>query len=344
MSAERSPRTPIADSDLVSSAAANASGWFFNQLRDLLSSAPSSSIVCLSSASTSASSAASTAASSTAEATAAHAMASSTAGCSRSGSAAKSGATKSVAARTKARTRGHTPITNVVSTAAQTRAHAGTGSSDARTAAGTTTGSRARTESGSATRTIGGTGSAGTITRSDISSCSATGSIACSSGNSSSTAETCSTTGTVSSAGRLLSSAAAVLVSCVPISVRSAAAMLRIVLPFSAVLATVGIVGVDSVEIVFVVNGDVAVAPIAIAPIVCPRCSQYESCAKCQPRSRHVAWIIIGRIRITPRWTVNDRWIIRRNIDELRVGRLNYDSLLPSLYRLSFHFLLLGCL
>ncbi len=80
MSAERSPRIPIADSDLVSSAAANASGWFFDQLRDLLGSAPSSSIVCLSSASTSASSAASTAASSTAEATAAHAMASSTAG------------------------------------------------------------------------------------------------------------------------------------------------------------------------------------------------------------------------------------------------------------------------
>src|SRR5437660_12729591 len=148
----------------------------------------------------------------------------------------------------------------------------------------------------------------------------------------------------VSSAGRLLSSAAAVLVSRVSVSVRRTTAMLRIVLPFSALLTTIDIVDVVSIEIVVVVNGDVAVAPIAIAPIVCPRCSQYESSAKCQPRSRHVAWIIIGRIRITPRWTVNDRWIIRRNIDELRVGRLNYDSLLPSLYRLSFHFLLLGCL
>src|SRR5205814_8793698 len=145
-----------------------------------------------------------------------------------------------------------------------------------------------------------------------------------------STAETCRTAGAASSAGRLLSSAAAVLVSCVSVSVRGAAAMLRIVLPFSASLTTIDIVDVVSIEIVIVVNGDVAVAPVAIAPIVCPRCSQDESCAKYQPRSRHVAWIIIGRIRIIPRWAVNDRRIIRRNIDELRVGRLNYDSLLPS--------------
>jgi hypothetical protein len=74
--------------------------------------------------------------------------------------------------------------------------------------------------------------------------------------------------------------------------------MLRIVLPFSALLITIDIVDVVSIEIVVVVNGDVAVAPIAIAPIVCPRCAQYKSCAKCQPRTRHVAWIIIGRIRI----------------------------------------------
>ena len=120
--------------------------------------------------------------------------------------------------------------------------------------------------------------------------------------------------------------------------------MLRIMLPFSALLATIDIVDVVSIEIVVVVNVDVAVAPIAIAPIVCPRCSQYESCAKCQPHPRHVAWIIIGRIRINPRWTINDRRIIRRNIDVLRVGRLNYDSLLPSLHRFSFDSLLLSCL
>jgi hypothetical protein len=49
--------------------------------------------------------------------------------------------------------------------------------------------------------------------------------------------------------------------------------MLRIVLPFSALLTTIDIVDVVSIEIVVVVNGDVAVAPVTIAPIVCPRCS-----------------------------------------------------------------------
>jgi hypothetical protein len=82
--------------------------------------------------------------------------------------------------------------------------------------------------------------------------------------------------------------------------------MLRIVLPFSALLATtnispiarsIDVIDVIFVEVVLVIDGDVAVAPIAIAPIVCPRCSQYDSCAKCQPRPRHVARIIIGRIR-----------------------------------------------
>src|SRR4029077_5912952 len=104
----------------------------------------------------------------------------------------------------------------------------------------------------------------------------------------------------VSSAGRLLSSAAAVLVGRLSVSVRSAAAMLRVVLPFSALLTTIDIVDVVSIEIVVVVNGDVAVAPIAIAPIVCPRCSKYESCAKCQSRPGHVAWIIIAGRRKTP--------------------------------------------
>jgi hypothetical protein len=49
--------------------------------------------------------------------------------------------------------------------------------------------------------------------------------------------------------------------------------MLRIVLPFSALLTTIDIAGAVSIEIVVVVNGDVAVAPVTIAPIVCPRCS-----------------------------------------------------------------------
>jgi hypothetical protein len=49
--------------------------------------------------------------------------------------------------------------------------------------------------------------------------------------------------------------------------------MLPIMLPFSALLATIDIVDAIFVEIVLVVNVDVALAPIAIAPIVCPRCS-----------------------------------------------------------------------
>jgi hypothetical protein len=57
--------------------------------------------------------------------------------------------------------------------------------------------------------------------------------------------------------------------------------MLSIVLPFSALLATIDIVDVVSIKIVVVVNGDVAVPPIAVAPIVCPRCAQYDSGAKC---------------------------------------------------------------
>jgi hypothetical protein len=57
--------------------------------------------------------------------------------------------------------------------------------------------------------------------------------------------------------------------------------MLSIVLPFSALLATIDIVDVVSIKIVVVVNVDVAVPPIAVAPIVCPRCAQYDCCAKC---------------------------------------------------------------
>jgi hypothetical protein len=86
--------------------------------------------------------------------------------------------------------------------------------------------------------------------------------------------------------------------------------MLPVMLPFSALLAPIDIVDVVSVEIVVVVYVDVAVAPIAIAPIVRPRCSQYDCCAKCQAGPRHVAWIIIGGIRIKSRRAIDDGGII----------------------------------
>jgi hypothetical protein len=129
--------------------------------------------------------------------------------------------------------------------------------------------------------------------------------------------------------------------------------MLRIVLPFSALLATIDVssigpaidvIDVILVEVVLVVDGDVTVAPIAITPIVCPGCSQDDSCSKCQPHPGHITWIVIGGIRINPGVTVDYLRIIRRHKGVLRIGRLNYNSLLASLHGFSFHFLLLGCL
>ena len=57
--------------------------------------------------------------------------------------------------------------------------------------------------------------------------------------------------------------------------------MLWIVLPFSALLATtnispiapfIDVIDVVFVEVVLVIDGDVALAPIAVTPIICPRC------------------------------------------------------------------------
>jgi hypothetical protein len=118
--------------------------------------------------------------------------------------------------------------------------------------------------------------------------------------------------------------------------------MLRVMLPLVALpsLAPVNVpvgrsVGV-SVEIIVVVDVDVATVPIAIAPMAAPGTpggsAKRNSRAPHQCRPRYVPRIRVRIVRIFGcRRTVNDRWIVRGNVHDVRVSVLYYDHLFAAL-------------
>jgi hypothetical protein len=86
------------------------------------------------------------------------------------------------------------------------------------------------------------------------------------------------------------------------------------------------------IEIIVVVDVDVATVPIAISPVATP--STPGSGAKRNPRAPHqsrawiVPWISVGIVRILGgRCTVNDSWIVRRDVHYVRISILNHDHL-----------------
>jgi len=115
--------------------------------------------------------------------------------------------------------------------------------------------------------------------------------------------------------------------------------VLRVMLPPVALtsLTTIDVpvgrsVGVP-VEIIVVVNIDVAVVPIAIAPVAAGPSAQSKPC--CTPRQSHagiVSGISIGIIWIgRGRRPVNDLWVIRRHVNYVGLGWLDDDHLFAAL-------------
>jgi hypothetical protein len=118
--------------------------------------------------------------------------------------------------------------------------------------------------------------------------------------------------------------------------------MLRIVLKLTSLLAVETVV---LIEIVVIVDVDVATAPIAIAPVAAPSApSGGTYCNSRAPRQScpwHVARIGIRVVRILGLGrTINDRRVVRRDINYVRVSLLNYDHLLAALDCLGLHDLL----
>jgi hypothetical protein len=110
--------------------------------------------------------------------------------------------------------------------------------------------------------------------------------------------------------------------------------------------ATVDIVDVIDpiimVDIVVVdVDIDMAVAAPStmVTPASAPSGAQDEAGPKRKPRSRHVCWIDIGRIRINGR-AVNDHRIVGWDVNHIRLGLLNHDHLFAAIDDLGFDFLL----
>jgi hypothetical protein len=122
--------------------------------------------------------------------------------------------------------------------------------------------------------------------------------------------------------------------------------MLPIVLPVTSLLAVEIVV---AIEIIVVVDVDVPAAPVAIAPM--SPSPAHPCCAECEsgPPSQAHSWVVsrvgIGVIRIgRSRGSVHDRGIIRRHVNDVRIGLLDHDDLLAAFNCLSLHLLLLGCL
>ena len=122
--------------------------------------------------------------------------------------------------------------------------------------------------------------------------------------------------------------------------------MLRIVIPFSAaalvdLISIAACIDVVLVEIVFVVDVHVTAAvPVAVAPAAAPRGAHCNAHSK----SHHsVTRRISVRIRVDGRGAVNDGRAILRNVNNLRIRRLNHDYFFV-LNCLRFDCLLRACL
>ena len=110
--------------------------------------------------------------------------------------------------------------------------------------------------------------------------------------------------------------------------------MLRIVLPITLSLAIdVPVKIVVLVVIIIVIDFNVAVVPIAVAPMAAPRPpgggTERHSRTPHQSRAWIVTGISIGIVRICGgRCTVNDSRIVRRDVNYVGIGLLNLNHLL----------------
>jgi hypothetical protein len=111
--------------------------------------------------------------------------------------------------------------------------------------------------------------------------------------------------------------------------------MLRIVLPVSTPglaatgLAAIDVVNVILVKIILVVDVDVAVVPVAVAPgSAGPGTQRKSGRAPRQPHAGVVPRIGVGIIWICRgRWPVDNRRIVRGNIDHIGLSGLHDDNL-----------------
>jgi hypothetical protein len=98
------------------------------------------------------------------------------------------------------------------------------------------------------------------------------------------------------------------------------------------------------IEIIVVVDVDVAVAPIAIAPVATGPSAQRKS--RCAPRQSHSRVVPRIGIRIIGigrgRSSVNNLWVVRRNVNYVRLSWLNHNHLFATLDCFGFHSLLGG--
>jgi len=121
--------------------------------------------------------------------------------------------------------------------------------------------------------------------------------------------------------------------------------VLGIVLPFVA-LASLAAVDVSirvSVEVISVVNVHVAVVPIAIPPIAsAPSCTHRKS--RRAPRYPHPGVVPRIGIRVIGisrgRRSVDDLWVVRRDVNYVGLSWLNYDHLLAAFDCFGLHCLL----
>src|SRR5262249_11753949 len=125
------------------------------------------------------------------------------------------------------------------------------------------------------------------------------------------------------------------------ITIGRISAVLRVMLPSVALSSLTAVhvpvgrsIGVP-VKIVVVIDVDVAVVPIAIAPAPTPSTpgcgTERNSRTPHQSRAWIVPWISVGIVRILGgRCTVNDSWIVRRDVHYVRIGLLNLNHLLTA--------------
>ena len=99
--------------------------------------------------------------------------------------------------------------------------------------------------------------------------------------------------------------------------------------PITALARSIVIVPIVSVEVVVVVNVDVAVSPVAVSPVTAPPRAPRDSGSERQTHSRIPTRIVIGIIRISWR-TVDNGWIVRRDVDHLRVRIFNDNHVFPA--------------
>jgi hypothetical protein len=107
-------------------------------------------------------------------------------------------------------------------------------------------------------------------------------------------------------------------------------------------LTAVDVLVVVPIEIIVVVNVHVAVVPIAIAPVAAgPRTQRKSGCTPCQPHPGVIPGIGIRVIGICRRrCTINDLWVVRRNVNYIGLSWLDRDHLLAALNCFGLHCLL----